>query len=469
MVMARKLYALLTTQPFRLPTNPGAAVVYVRSQLPGQPVNNTPLSRMEQASVDSLFNQHKAYFLLVQNIKRACFTALNASINDAFKVLNDPSVRGWHAGMSMRNILDQLSATYGQPTLGVLEANDHIFCSPTLAANAPKVLSRRIKDCAKKALLGQNPYTDKQLITNTIRLLLTTGLYTHAFEDWDQLADAAKTLIELLRMIQDAFQCCLNVTAPTAGHQRYAPALPFQQNVFSALANEDLDDDLAKTVMTQMAALTYQSQLMATMATNLSQRMDHYDQTIAQQQELLHQQQHQIMEQIAALSLNQSNAGRGIGRQGRGPSPPGAPFAPIQFGGITFEDVVDKDVCVDADADVAAAHPHLQLALPPLSCPLQRGGHQRLRQHTQQQVEGIIHPRQTPKHNHILTSQRGTQTGMLVTPVGSTWPMATPVRLAPATEGSQITMNTSRDKMPNIISMLGISVAQSSATRRCSQ
>jgi hypothetical protein len=56
MVMARKLYALLTTQPFRLPTNPGAAAVYVRSQLPGQPVDNTPLSRMEQASIDSLFN-----------------------------------------------------------------------------------------------------------------------------------------------------------------------------------------------------------------------------------------------------------------------------------------------------------------------------------------------------------------------------------------------------------------------------
>jgi hypothetical protein len=270
MVMARKLYALLTTQPFRLPTNPGAAAVYVHSQLPGQPVNNTPLSRTEQASVDSLFNQRKAYFLLMQSIERACFTAINASINNAFKVSNDPSVRGWHAGMSVRDILNQLSATYGQPTPAVLEANDHIFCSPTLAANAPKVLFCHIEDCAKKALLGQNPYTDKQLISNTIRLLLTTGLYTRAFEDWDQLADAAKTWIELCWMIQDAFQHCLNATAPTAGHQEYAPALPFQQNAFSALANKDSDDDSAKTVTTQMAALTYQSQLTATTAANLS-------------------------------------------------------------------------------------------------------------------------------------------------------------------------------------------------------
>ncbi len=47
-------------------------------------------------------------------------------------------------------------------------------------------------------------------------------------------------------------------------------------------------------------------------------------------------------------------------------------------GATLLNDVADKDVCMDADADVAAAHPHLQLAVPSLSCPLRRGGHQRL-------------------------------------------------------------------------------------------
>jgi hypothetical protein len=139
----------------------------------------------------------------MQNIERACFTALDASINDALKVSNDPNVRGWHAGMRVIDILDQLSSTYGQPTPSALEANDHIFRSPTSAADAPEVLFRRIEECAEKALLGQNPYTDKQLITNTICLLLTTGLYICAFEDWDQLAE----------MIQEAFQRRLNATA----------------------------------------------------------------------------------------------------------------------------------------------------------------------------------------------------------------------------------------------------------------
>jgi hypothetical protein len=94
MVMACKLYALLTTQPFRLPTNLRATVIYVCNQLSGQPVNNAPLTRTEQASIDSLFNRRKAYFLLMQNIKRACFTALNSSVNDAFKVSNNPTVQG---------------------------------------------------------------------------------------------------------------------------------------------------------------------------------------------------------------------------------------------------------------------------------------------------------------------------------------------------------------------------------------
>jgi hypothetical protein len=337
MMMACKLYAyaLLTTSPFCLPTNPGAAAVYVRSQIPGQPVNNAPLSRMEQASIESLFNRRKHYYLLMQNIKHACCTALNASINDAFKVSNNPNVCGWHAGMRVIDILDQLSMTYGKPTPAVLEANNHIFCSPTSGANAPEVLFRCIEDCTKKALLGKNPYTTKQLITNTICLLLTTGLYVCAFKDWDQLLEAQKTWIELRRMIQDAFQHQLNAMAPTAGHQGYAPTLPFQKNAFGALTNNDSDDDSAATAVIQIAALTYQSQITANTAANLSQQMDQYVQTLAHQQEQLHQNQHQIIKQLAALSFNQSVAGQGIGRQGRGPSPQ-APFAPIQFGGNIF-------------------------------------------------------------------------------------------------------------------------------------
>ena len=160
----------------------------------------------------------------------------------------------------------------------------------------PKFFSAASRSAPRKHCSGKKPYTNKQLITNTIRLLLTTGLYIRAFEDWDQLAEPAKTWIKLRRMIQEAFQCRLNATAPTTGHQGYAPTLPFQQNALGALAANDLDDISTETVATQMAALTYQSQLTATTVANSSQQMGQYIQTLAHQQDQLHQNQHQMME-----------------------------------------------------------------------------------------------------------------------------------------------------------------------------
>jgi hypothetical protein len=121
----------------------------------------------------------------MRNIERACFTTLNASVNDAFKVSNDPAIQSWYAGMQVIDILDQLSTIYGQPTSAILKTNNTVFRSPYLAANAPEGLFHRIKECAMTALLGRNPYMDWQLVTNAIHLLLTTRLYTWPFKDWD--------------------------------------------------------------------------------------------------------------------------------------------------------------------------------------------------------------------------------------------------------------------------------------------
>ncbi len=94
----------------------------------------------------------------MRNIKQARFNALDASVNDAFKVSNDPAMQGWHTGMQVIDILDQLSTIYGQPTPAVLETNNTVFCSPYLATNAPEVLFCHIEECAKTAHLGCNPY-----------------------------------------------------------------------------------------------------------------------------------------------------------------------------------------------------------------------------------------------------------------------------------------------------------------------
>ncbi len=123
--------------------------------------------------------------------------------------------------------------------------------------------------------MGNNLYTNRQLINNAICLLLTTGLYQRAFEEWDPLTDVQQMWIALQTLIQEAFQRHLNTTAPTAGHHRYAPAQPFQQNAFGALAkNNDNDKSIAATVATRVAALTYQSQLTQTTAANTIQHQD---------------------------------------------------------------------------------------------------------------------------------------------------------------------------------------------------
>jgi hypothetical protein len=114
--MSHPMYALLTNIPFRVPLNPGDAADYTRPVVPGQQPDLTPLTRTEQALINTTFARCKHYFLLVENIKQACFNVLDSSIKDAFKVSNNPTIQGWHAGMTICNILDQSLLIYGQPT-----------------------------------------------------------------------------------------------------------------------------------------------------------------------------------------------------------------------------------------------------------------------------------------------------------------------------------------------------------------
>jgi hypothetical protein len=306
LVMSRGMYTLLTVNLFCTPNTPGPVADYTRDN----PANLTPLTRTEQASIDTTFAREKHYYHLMKNIEHACFTALDSSINDALKISNNPAIIGWHASMTVQEILDQLSMIYGQPTPAAMELNDVAFRSQYSAANAPKVLFRCIKHCVEIVILSQNPYTDRQLINNPIRLLLTTGLYQRPFEEWDRLLPAAQMWIALQALIQEAFQHRLKATAPTAGHHGYAPAHPYQQNAFGILGEDD-DDNKANMVATQVAALMYQSQLMQSMAANTSQCQEHQMAQLSAVQDAMHATLHQFINGMNALAFNASNAGRG--------------------------------------------------------------------------------------------------------------------------------------------------------------
>ena len=96
----------------------------------------------------------------------------------------------------------------------------------------------------------------QQLLNNDVRLLLQTGLYTCDFEDWDCKITADKIWMTLKTFIQECYTHRLHVTSITTSAQGYV------QNAFTALAEEaDVDNDDVQMVITQMAALTTQSQL----------------------------------------------------------------------------------------------------------------------------------------------------------------------------------------------------------------
>jgi hypothetical protein len=85
---------VLMPTTYHLPKNLGNVAIYFRPVFSGQAVNTTPLTQTKQAMIDMNFAHKKHYFLLMRNTKRACFTALDARIKDAFKVLNDPTIQG---------------------------------------------------------------------------------------------------------------------------------------------------------------------------------------------------------------------------------------------------------------------------------------------------------------------------------------------------------------------------------------
>jgi len=258
--------------------DPGPQAVYFPPQQPildaaGQPdldaagnLQYPPLpvlARATIATIDASFNRARNYWRSYENIKRACYNMLDDHIDDAFKVSNNPALTGWNPSMNIIDMLDELVTTYGRPTPVALLTNDTLFRSAYSPIDAPEVLFRRIENCQEVQVLGDDPYTAVQLLNNAVRLLLACGLYQRDFEEWDRRAAADKTYLQLKPFIQAAFQRRLNASGNTTGQQGYV------QNAFNALtedSDDDIDDDVA-TIVTQLAAMTNQSQLTAASTT----------------------------------------------------------------------------------------------------------------------------------------------------------------------------------------------------------
>jgi hypothetical protein len=230
--MARPMYSLLTTTPFRLPTDPGPLAVYYpppvkivdkqgdrvldAAGFPTCQVQPT-IARAAQATIDAQFKRAKNYYESYMNICRAVFNCLNDNIDDEFKVLNDPMLVGWNSSMEPREMFDQITKIYCKPTPAALLQNDALFRSVYSPNDAPKVLFRHIEDCQEVQILGEDPYIAQQLLNNAVRLLLQCGLYIRDFEDWDQISSSDRIWINLKTFVQECYTRRLNASSITSG------------------------------------------------------------------------------------------------------------------------------------------------------------------------------------------------------------------------------------------------------------
>ncbi len=144
--------------------------------------------------------------------------------------------------------------------------------------------------------------------------------YSRDFEDWDRKTASDKIWTNLKTFVQECYTRHLNTTNITAGLQGYV------QNAFAALGEEsDKDDDNVQTVITQMAALTTQSQLTATTTAETQASVAAAINQLAANQQVMKQ-------QFAAFTTQQNTTD-----QARTPAPPITQFTLPNFAAFPSE------------------------------------------------------------------------------------------------------------------------------------
>ena len=237
LAMDPQMYALIEPIAFVMPPDPGDLPNYGGVQFP---------STVAMKTADRIFEMGSNYYTSYLNINRALFRMLDDSIDNNFKVSNDPNLKGWNPTMSVQMILAQLENAYGKPTGSTLWDNDKLFRAPFNANEVPESLFLRLERCQEVALLGLNPYSQTQLVNCAVQLLLQSGLFPmKEFEDWER--EVSKTWTDLKRFVQAAYQRKLTVLnlRLTSGSAGYV-----NQNMFHILGENEDDIDSVESAST---------------------------------------------------------------------------------------------------------------------------------------------------------------------------------------------------------------------------
>jgi hypothetical protein len=169
--------------------------------------------------------------------------------------------------------------------------------------------------------------------------------------------------------------------------------MPHQQNAFKILGQNKLDNNLVETVATQVVALTYQSQMTAWFMASTSQCAEQQFAHLVSQQNMMHENMHQIIAKVNALSFNQSNA-----RHGRDAT-------------TTSKEMVNAAIAADnALADPKTLHPmedslEMTAGLPqllnslPQICPQEESGH--MKSHCRDDAPLVLEQGDSPQASSI--------------------------------------------------------------------
>jgi hypothetical protein len=229
-------YLLLEGLAFTIPPDPGLMAIFS---------GGAGVAQTAMKTIQATFDRDKNYYLSYKNITRACFRMLDANVSDQFKVSNNPTLTGWNLTMSIIDILGQLQVLYGEPNMMMLYTNDTLFRSPLTSGDSPKMFLYRIEQCQEIKCIGNLPYSEEQIITNTVHILLQANIFPlKEFNTWEVTPKSYPTL---KTFIHAAYGCHLTALAlrSTSSQNAYA-----NQRMYNVLEDGDDDDTYDDTITT---------------------------------------------------------------------------------------------------------------------------------------------------------------------------------------------------------------------------
>ncbi len=142
--------------------------------------------------------------------------------------------------------------------------NDVLFRSPFLPSKAPELLFYCIEQCQEIQTIADKPYTNKQIISNAIRLLMALGIFPlKEFDTWDAMPNKMYPILKTF--VHEAYTRRLTSIQlrNTSGQQGYV-----RNNNMYNMFKEDVDKvtDNNTTITQTMAAATTGSTLGSTYA-----------------------------------------------------------------------------------------------------------------------------------------------------------------------------------------------------------